>query len=466
MTNEEKKKLLLDLIDKLCSPNFSKSEDEINLCIQQLTEIYADGYRHSYSDLFYKLQEILLRDSEDSEILGENINVLEQHITQIVAEDKENSNLQRMAEGYKKFADHIRLEIGRYNFIKGRFEQAGEKTSGSLQDIGEIEKKVNTVSEAVNQMRPIVTNAQKSLDNLDPKLENNKISSITALTIFSAVVLAFSGGLTFEAGMLQGMQFATAYRLVFTISLTGFILFNTIFTLLYLVGKMAGKHISTKCKYNSTDEKDRQKCRRCGDGYCTRAYNDVSIICRILHKYWYVAAIDLILLWVMYADFILWFYKPKRLDNGIIGGIFFPTSFIVLFYLVWIIQRWCQKKRNVLLQKVKLVDQLLYPEDYENGLFGMMKIISSAVAQVVRGKNKDIVERYYDYIAEYDPQNDYKKILHATNIFVEENLIDEEDTTIISWNKNKLNKKKWKILEGRLQQHLIEQSQEASQEVS
>ena len=48
------------------------------------------------------------------------------------------------------------------------------------------------------------------------------------------MVLAFSGGITFEAGMLQGMAAASPYRL----------LFNTIFALLYMVGNPASENES------------------------------------------------------------------------------------------------------------------------------------------------------------------------------------------------------------------------------
>ena len=86
---------------------------------------------------------------------------------------------------------------------------------------------------------------------------------------------------------------------------TGFILFNTIFALLYLVGKMAGKTISTRCKYLSLEKEGLHASRRCGDGYCQRECSSVNLFCRILHKYSYVVAINFILLWTMYADFVL-----------------------------------------------------------------------------------------------------------------------------------------------------------------
>ena len=130
-------------------------------------------------------------------------------------------------------------------------------------------KQVQKLEQDINAMRPTVAQAQKQLDNLDEKLESNKISSITTLTIFSAVILAFSGGITFESGIFKGMVESSAYRLVFTIALSGFILFNTIFALLYLVGKMAGKPISTRCKYIVTENGYYEQCQSCGDGYCT-----------------------------------------------------------------------------------------------------------------------------------------------------------------------------------------------------
>lgn len=462
MTNDEKKEMLLKLVDALCSADFSKNENEIEVWSQKLNEIYADGYRHSYSDLFYKLQEILLRDSEDSDILGENLNVLEHHITKILEQSADDSGLQRTVESYRKFADHIRLEIGRYNFIKIRFKQAEEQSKiPSLPEAEQIRKQVDDLSKAVDKMRPISTQALKVTENLDSILESNKISSITALTVFSAVVLAFSGGFTFEAGVLQGMTSATAYRLVFTVSLTGFILFNTIFMLLYLVGKMAGKSISTKCKYNIAEKQDGMNCnRRCGNGYCAQAFNDISIMCRIFHKYWYVAVVDLILLWVMYADFILWFYKPKELNIAIIGVIFLPATLVILCYIVRATNRYLQKRANILLYKTDLISYILNSEKQSYPFFDAIRIMSSVIETIAGVKKKGIDEEYYNYIKEYNPQKDYKKILKATDDFVEKLIIDgEKMATIVPRDKNRQNKKEWKILKEKLKFHLTKMYQ-------
>lgn len=364
MNNSEKKNTLLELIDKLCSKDFSKdwsAINEINEWIQKLNEIYSDGYRHDYADLFYKLQEIFLQDleqdSEACEILGENLNVLERHI------EKEENN-PNIAKSYKKFADHIRLEIGRYNFVKVRFEKKHmeSKTAQASQiDIQQIEERISKVEEDMNEVRPTVTHAQKELDNLDSKLENNKVSSITTITIFSAVVLTFSGSIAFESGILQGMHTVSACRLIFAIALTGFILFNTIFVLLYLVGRLVGKPISKGCKHikpedNSISSHDNK--------HYIHPYSQESesIWCKLTHQYAYTTVTNIALLWIMYGAYISWLCQPINLNLQSLTCLLLlllPGIFLCLVYSINFILERKQKERIILSARLKLVTLLL-----------------------------------------------------------------------------------------------------------
>lgn len=457
MNDEEKRAALLELIDALCDTSFSKNQSEISAWIQKLNRIYANGYRHNYADLFYKLQEIFLKDSEICEILGENLNVLEQHIRRTLEENKDDLNIKNTAESYKKFADHIRLEIGRYNFIKTRFAMSqieSKGSQGSMLDTRQIEERVSNISDAVDKIRPTVTQAQKALDNLDSKLENNKISSITTLTIFSAVVLAFSGGITFESGMLQGMQAASEYRLVFVIALTGFILFNTIFVLLYLVGKLAGKSISTKCRYMKFSENSNGICQACGSGYCARQYTRVSIVCKIIHKYTYVAIINILLLWVMYAVYILWIYQPVKLNFQILISLLLPFVLLLAFYFCGLIQRFIQKKRNILSAKISLVNQLIYPEKAEDTVFST---IATLLTKMIGNNTKSVVEEYEQIVMRYNGSDTkgYKQVLKETNTFVKRRIVFQlTKTEYISREKNRLNRAEWKKLSEDLRQYL------------
>lgn len=58
---------------------------------------------------------------------------------------------------------------------------------------------------------------------------------IAILSIFSAVVLAFSGGLTFSSSVLENVSEVSMYRLVFIALLIGFVLLNLFFGLFHYI---------------------------------------------------------------------------------------------------------------------------------------------------------------------------------------------------------------------------------------
>ena len=225
MTEQEKSDELIALIDELCKADFFKQESILDQWVNKLKKIYTNGYRHTYSDIFYKVQTIISEntDSEVLEILGENLNTLGKRLFELLSQNKDDANLQNFTLGYKKFSDHINFEIGRYNYIKSQFmygnfinntnTNANVKSADDWQaELIKMKQQVDKISDDFKSVRSVTTEAKKQLDGIDDKLENNKISSITTLTIFSAVVLAFSGGITFEAGIFKGMAESSPYR--------------------------------------------------------------------------------------------------------------------------------------------------------------------------------------------------------------------------------------------------------------
>ena len=413
-----------------------------------ISHIYIPSFS---TDIFFKLQQIISQssNSEVLDILGENLNVLGSRIDNLAAKNSEDANYKNTAFGYKKFSDHIKLEIGRYNFIKSHFSSkqsdkeiapVSEKTST------EMTPKLTVLEKAVNDMRPTVTKAQKiaeqteqQLSGLDEKLENNKISSITTLTIFSAVILAFSGGITFEAGIFNGMADSTPYRLVFTIGLTGFIIFNTIFALLYLVGKMAGKRISTKCKYLSLEGSKGAK-RTCGDGYCTKGCSEVTVACKILHKYSYVFAINCVLIYTLYSDFFLW------LGNGKVSNIIFVLSqvaLVVVILVIVIVGLICKKmsfNRIKLHYKVSILQEILDPQEDNSIINNMSKLLAKAFGATV---NKSMADKFLGTVQ----GKNGKEALQYLDGFINEHLIDNNRLAIsVSKYENKVNKCKWERL--------------------
>lgn len=454
MTDKEKTGELLSLIDALCDVNFAKEQNNIDGWVSKLNKVYSNEYRHTYSDIFFKIQQIMsdtlsnndASDTEVLEVLGENLNVLGNRIDELAAQNSDDANYKNTVSGYKKFSDHIRLEIGRYNFIKSRFTgTAADGNSGKATDEHSAidTERVLKLEQAINAIRPRVAQAQKQLDSLDGKLESNKISSITTLTIFSAVILAFSGGITFESGIFQGMVASTSYRLVFTIALSGFILFNTIFALLYLVGKMAGKRISTKCKYMVNADDNYNQCQSCGDGYCTKECAEVSIACRIFHKYSYVLAIDAILLYVLYTDFFLWYSKGVLLSPAFYLPQIFLILIIIASYCVHRVRKNRRLKRIKMHYKVAILTDILEPKaPMASALIRLGEIISKSFYGSPSRSAKD---SFLDTVKARQLNKD--DALNYLDEFIDEYLIADCRMSIsVSKREHRINCKKWKEL--------------------
>ena len=457
MTDKEKTGELLSLIDALCDVNFAKEQNNIDGWVSKLNKVYSNEYRHTYSDIFFKIQQIMsdtlsnndASDTEVLEVLGENLNVLGNRIDELAAQNSDDANYKNTVSGYKKFSDHIRLEIGRYNFIRSRFTgTAADGNSGEATDKHSAidTERILKLERAVDATRPIVAQAQKQLDSLDEKLESNKISSITTLTIFSAVILAFSGGITFESGIFQGMVASTSYRLVFTIALSGFILFNTIFALLYLVGKMAGKRISTKCKYMVNSDDNYNQCQSCGDGYCTKECAEVSIACRIFHKYSYVLAIDAILLYVLYTDFFLWYSKGVLLSPAFYLPQIFLILIIIASYCVHRVRKNRRLKRIKMHYKVAILTDILEPKaPMASALIRLGEIISKSFYGSPSRSAKD---SFLDTVKARQLNKD--DALNYLDEFIDEYLIADCRTSIsVSKREHRINCKKWKELSGK-----------------
>ena len=108
MDEKEKNAKLYQLIDEMCDKEFSTDNKKMNMWIQTLNRIYANGYRHTYSDIFLKIQTIISDDnSETLEILGENLNILKNLIIAQLEANPDDANLKNTYNGFKKFSDHI-----------------------------------------------------------------------------------------------------------------------------------------------------------------------------------------------------------------------------------------------------------------------------------------------------------------------------------------------------------------------
>lgn len=444
MNNEEKKIKLSELISDLSDPTF-KDTNKTDYWIQILCEIYQKDFRHSYSYIFVELQKLLENKNEDIiEALGENLNLLDGKIDdKIVTSNYIDKNLEDTAKAYKKFSDHIKLEIGRYNFIQKELTEYAKKSD--ITSIGnefpkELKEKIDNNADRVDRMQPVLTDAKRSLEEIDDKLRENQSLSITVLTIFAAVVLAFSGGITFEAGVFKGIADASAYRLVFIVALTGMILFNTIFCLLYIIGKITNKDISAQCKYNC---KNRIETDKCGDGFCKKPFANISFICKVLHKYLYVFFVNITFFLIMYTDFILWMNQFK--NNWIIIFYFLVLPLLLIsttLFFISSINKMIQIKRFKLNYKLNLLSKYLYPS--KQNIYDKLRIFNIF--------SSDDEQKNFNSFIEENLNEPFQNLLQKINIYIEQNINYVGNK--ITWYKHHGNKKLWNTYSKCLQEKL------------
>lgn len=322
MTDVEKQEKLKNILYCLSTKELSKKD--IDKYMLDFSEIYTDDFRHRYSVLLSQLYDIIKNNDTNDNIehalllISENLGVLYDSLN---CKDDISDFVKK---SFYKFKDHIELEIYKiqhemsmpHSTNKGiTFEKVNEMINNRFANLDELYDEFEKINKNHNELE----NKLNKFVPLAQDLEKSKVDVITALSIFSAIVLTFSGGISFLSGALNGMNDVTPYRLVFTISLTGMVIFNIIFMLLYIISRLLGKSISTNCKYLNYQNDFHPKIVKfsrsikcdsvvCGYGRCNKSNNKLPmILCKLIHKYSYIISANIIMLIFMFFSFSMWY---------------------------------------------------------------------------------------------------------------------------------------------------------------
>ncbi len=228
------------LIKKLKELAKCLSDEVFGNIAAEICDIYKDNFRHSYSTFFPKVVYEIGKnktDDVDLEYLANNLQKLQDYSDKNCDENVQKSIF--------KLNDHINLEIARYNTYMASQDQ-----------IKDLEKRYKSTTEALEKANENLNLSNKEFnDNIQPELKNatKKLNSvqtelIAVLSIFSAIVVTFSGSMSFIGGALQGMEKAPFAKSIFFISLCGFVLFNLVYLMMYLVAKITERNIYARCK--------------------------------------------------------------------------------------------------------------------------------------------------------------------------------------------------------------------------
>lgn len=239
----EREAALVNLLKELS--NEAIDEYQCEEIAERFKNIYSGGFRHRYSVFHPLLQEIM--DSSDadqgvSEFLTVNLNTLSAYIENEYISDGQGDHSKIYRPIYK-LCDHINLEMTRIN------EQRSQENR--LQDlyakIGDAQSKLEYAKKDAEKARKKVNKAQADI--------------LAILSVFAAVILAFMGGMTFLSGAMSSISETRVYKFVIACCICGFIIFNTIFLLLYIVSKIIEKPIYARCEsHDCTCDNGKPKC--------------------------------------------------------------------------------------------------------------------------------------------------------------------------------------------------------------
>lgn len=268
----------------------------------------AEFNRHLYSevsDFIYKMHE------ENFEYLIKNLSILKQYCIN-------NKQYKEYAININKLIDHIKLEMLRINYTEKR-----QKTY-----LAAILNKSKSETKSLKDTIDKIKDDYKKQKNEVDKWYSNVVS---ILGIFSAIIIAFFGGLSVLGSSLENINKVGGYKLIFVILVIAFIMFNVIFMLLHVISKLTHTPIHVECS-------NKHKCKDCTEG-------KISIDClreKFPIVYWYnkICVILIVSDYIMFiADkyniisYVLRNFKPDFSVIGIVGlGI---LTILILECIIW-----------------------------------------------------------------------------------------------------------------------------------
>lgn len=282
--HEQRQQKLLSFLRDISNSLTDYVDGDFQYILENLEFIYTDGFRHNYADLFPLIVEIA-DDNNDYklDILCENLRNIRNKIYQKYKNQSNDNKLNNLQIQLTKLSDHINLEIGRYKHYSSKENKILDLNA----QIEILEDKVNRSSQETKLL-------EKRLKSTLHKANSLQAELIAILSIFAAIVFTFSGSLNLFGSALTGMSNTPFFKSVFFVLLCSFVIFNLIFLMLYIVSKIIGKNIYTRCE---TD-------------YCTckNGKPKCNILNRLRKRLPYIFWINILMLLSMLFDVVIWYF--------------------------------------------------------------------------------------------------------------------------------------------------------------
>ena len=211
-----KNQQLINIIDGM-----SKSDIDNATTIEKLKDIYSEDFRHSYSMISKKLHDM---DSDERDIVSEGMSQLVDGLIEYEKSGSSIDGIEGLIKGITKLNDHINLEIIRIQLDT----QADEKLRDAV-------VRAETIKENTSYLETNVNDLNSEIWDLKNQAESSNTESITILSIFAGIVFVFTGGFSLISTALQNINSASVYKMTYTLSLVGMLIYNLIFLFFYII---------------------------------------------------------------------------------------------------------------------------------------------------------------------------------------------------------------------------------------
>lgn len=217
---------LNNLIRKMVQEAYEEDSDKLKSALATLKSIYADNFKHNYSEFFPLIVEI----SKEHELdyLTNNLELLRIRMEHDLITN--TGQYEVLYDPLRKLCDHLNLEISRLDYYSKN------------------ENAVRAAEQKVQQLAADIQRSQRAMKLAENKTKSLQNEMIAVLSIFAAVMIGFFGGFNYISSAIASLQRVHIYKSVTIVLIAGSILFNTIFMLMNFISKIIGRNIYAPCK--------------------------------------------------------------------------------------------------------------------------------------------------------------------------------------------------------------------------
>lgn len=232
-----------NLLSIFSSEQYSINEEELKSNLQKVVEYYSKHERHQYHVISRYVNEKLDKGEDSISYILNNIDGMLAFLKyryaecdKIVKQKANDLDVGKIILDLEKLYDHIALEEER---IKNNAIIINDSNQQIQQNV-------------IGTFNSIMNNFQNKVDEISNSLNAN---IITVVGLFSAIIFVFFGGITSLSDAINGIwEIETKEELtipLIIILFIGFVIFNTVFLLLYSISKIVDKNIGTSVSGNS-----------------------------------------------------------------------------------------------------------------------------------------------------------------------------------------------------------------------